>query len=62
MVQKSFLLIIMFACIMTAFSQNSTDSIKKVQYGNGFRYQQAGRLLNSYDFNQLLSKDKTTDK
>lgn len=62
MVQKSFLLIILCICTMTAFSQNSTDSIKKVQFSNGFRYQQAGRLLNPYDFRQLLSKDKTSDK
>lgn len=62
MVQKSFLLIIMFACIMTTFSQNSTDSIIRVRTNNGFRYRQAGRLLNVSDFKQILSKDKTSLK
>lgn len=62
MVQKSFLLLIMFACIMTTYSQNRTDSIKRVEYKNGFRYQQADKLLKSTDFKYILSKDKTSLK
>lgn len=62
MVQKLFLLIIMFACIMTTFSQNRTDSIEKVQFNNGYSYQQAERLLKSSDFKYILSTNKTSLK
>lgn len=62
MVRKSFLLIIMFACIMTTFSQNSTDSINKVLLKDGVRYEQAGKLLNSYDFKKIFSTNKTSLK
>lgn len=62
MVQRFIFLIIMFTCIMTTFSQNSTDSIKIVRFNNSSSYQQAGRVLKSSDFKYILSANKTSLK
>ena len=62
MLKKLFLLIILSTCIQSISSQNSTDSIKKVQFNHDIRYVQSGRMLNSTELIYLLSSNKTSLK
>jgi hypothetical protein len=47
---------------MSTFSQNSTDSIQKVQNNNKLRYEQAGKVFNASELKHILSTNKTSLK